>query len=95
MPDKPANQQKPVASPICLTCQRKAVRCGLCGSCYQAAYRIIQSRRMSRKQMERLGLILPPQPKRRCKGAWLQRAEQVLGEPLFPPKRNRGRKTKD
>lgn len=60
----------------CLTCNQKAIRCGLCGTCYHAAYRRIRLGQVSREELEDEGLILPP--RRGGFNPWTEAAAKVL-----------------
>ncbi len=65
--------------PRCLTCPKpsEAGRCGLCGTCYQAAYRMIRKGKITRAKAEERGLILKG---REAKSAWTRKALETTAK---------------
>lgn len=54
------------ALPKCLfpNCKRKVVRRGLCNTCYQTAYRLVQTERTTWKELEDKGKAISAPPKK-------------------------------
>lgn len=65
--------KKAVVSRKCLTCNRKAIRWGLCAQCSQAAYRHMKAGKITKAKAVELGLLLPKQ-ERPPTNAWTKKA---------------------
>ena len=57
----------------CLTCEKQAIRRGLCHACYQSASSQIRRGTISWDRAEELGLSRPP----RTFGAWMQKMREL------------------
>jgi len=62
-------------TPICLTCERHAVRRGLCNNCYQSALAQIKRGVTTWNEAMDMGLAGPP----RKYGPWVKRFRSLTG----------------
>lgn len=62
----------------CLTCKKPAEKCGLCGTCYQAAWRRINANQITREEAEENNLILPS--RHGSSNPWTEKAAKALNK---------------